>query len=173
MLVGLVGLKGSGKDTVGDLLVKHHNFYKVAYADPIKIKVCEMLGLNLSEYDGFKRSTLESKNSKNSKINGRDFVVGVGMMMREFDQNQFVSYVDSEIKKHKNVVVTDVRFLNEVDHLRKLNGLVVEVDRGLTNHSTHISEQLAGTGVVDSVLDNTKTLEHLKNEIKLKILRDL
>ena len=36
MLVGLSGLKGSGKDTCADYLVKNHGFIKVAFADPLK-----------------------------------------------------------------------------------------------------------------------------------------
>lgn len=36
MIVGILGKAGSGKDTVSDILVKNHNFCKIAFADPIK-----------------------------------------------------------------------------------------------------------------------------------------
>jgi len=36
MIIGLVGLAGSGKDTVADMLQQHHGFTKVALADPLK-----------------------------------------------------------------------------------------------------------------------------------------
>ncbi len=36
MIIGLSGLAGSGKDTVGDFLVQDHGFVKVALADEIK-----------------------------------------------------------------------------------------------------------------------------------------
>lgn len=36
MIIVLAGAMGSGKDTVGDLLVKNHGFQKLAFADPLK-----------------------------------------------------------------------------------------------------------------------------------------
>lgn len=36
MIIGLVGLAGSGKDTVADMLQRFHGFRKVAFADPLK-----------------------------------------------------------------------------------------------------------------------------------------
>lgn len=38
-IVGLLGLAGSGKDTVADLLVQEHGFAKLAFADPLK-RIC-------------------------------------------------------------------------------------------------------------------------------------
>jgi hypothetical protein len=39
-LLGLCGLAGSGKDTVADRLVSHHNYVKVSFADPLK-RICK------------------------------------------------------------------------------------------------------------------------------------
>lgn len=40
MIVGISGLAGSGKDAAADILVKNHNFAKVALADPLK-RICK------------------------------------------------------------------------------------------------------------------------------------
>lgn len=40
MIVGLSGQAGTGKDTVADVIVRHHGFVKVALADPIK-RICK------------------------------------------------------------------------------------------------------------------------------------
>jgi hypothetical protein len=40
MIIGMTGKAGSGKDTVADILVHHHGFAKVAFADPIK-RICK------------------------------------------------------------------------------------------------------------------------------------
>ena len=42
MILGLVGLAGSGKSTVADILQKDHGFVSVALADPIK-RICREL----------------------------------------------------------------------------------------------------------------------------------
>lgn len=36
MIIVLAGAMGSGKDTIGDILVKNHGFQKLAFADPLK-----------------------------------------------------------------------------------------------------------------------------------------
>ena len=36
MILGLAGYGGSGKDAVASYLVEHHQFTRVAFADPIK-----------------------------------------------------------------------------------------------------------------------------------------
>ena len=46
MLVGITGKAGSGKDTVGDYLVKSHGFKKIALADPIKRLVKDVFVLD-------------------------------------------------------------------------------------------------------------------------------
>lgn len=40
MIIGFLGLAGSGKDTASDMLVKEHGFVKVACADPLK-RICK------------------------------------------------------------------------------------------------------------------------------------
>ena len=35
-LIGLIGRKRSGKDTVADLLIEHHGYNKAAFADPLR-----------------------------------------------------------------------------------------------------------------------------------------
>jgi hypothetical protein len=40
MLLGVLGLAGSGKDEVGKILVKHHGFVRVALADVLK-RICQ------------------------------------------------------------------------------------------------------------------------------------
>ena len=42
MIIGLSGGAGTGKDTVADILVEQHGFYKIAFADEIK-RICQKL----------------------------------------------------------------------------------------------------------------------------------
>src|SRR5690348_4750212 len=41
-IIGIVGKAGSGKDTAADILIKNHNFCKIAFADPLK-RFCKEL----------------------------------------------------------------------------------------------------------------------------------
>ena len=42
MIIGIIGQKGTGKDTVADYIVKSNDFKKISYAEPLK-KICKEL----------------------------------------------------------------------------------------------------------------------------------
>ena len=45
MLIGIVGLIGSGKDTVSDRLVEKHGYQKDSFAKSLKISFSEVLSI--------------------------------------------------------------------------------------------------------------------------------
>ena len=49
MILGLTGVRGSGKDTLADHLVERYNFKRIAFADPVREKVKFLLQLNSDE----------------------------------------------------------------------------------------------------------------------------
>ena len=49
MIIGIIGKKGSGKDTIADYLVKNHGFIKFAFADKVK-EVCKAM-FNMTDKD--------------------------------------------------------------------------------------------------------------------------
>ena len=48
MLIGFMGIKGSGKDTCADLLIQNYGFMKKSFADPLK-HACKELFLFTNE----------------------------------------------------------------------------------------------------------------------------
>ena len=54
MILGLNGLKGSGKDTVGAHLIKEHGFERRSFADPLKKSVAALLDIPYHEIDKWK-----------------------------------------------------------------------------------------------------------------------
>jgi len=169
MLIGLVGKAGSGKDTVANYLVNNYRFNSIAYADPIKEKLCKMLHIPVWEYDNMKRSKWSSEKCQ-YLINGRDILVGVGMMMREHDEQQFVRYVDKLINEYIDTVVTDVRFDNEIEHINKRGGIVIKIVRDdLDKGSNSITEQLADRDF-EYKINNNSSLEDLYDNIESLLL---
>ena len=73
---------------------------------------------------------------------GRDIVRGIGMLMRNYDEQQFNHYVENEIVSHPdiNYVITDVRFENEAQLIKSLGGILIEISREGVEYDHHITE---------------------------------
>jgi hypothetical protein len=100
----------------------------------------------------------------------QDLGTGVGRGYKEtiwldaFDH----TFAKAQKKNKSLVIVTDVRFRNEFDHLKKLGFYQIRLLRDSHLHSTHISETNQDTikdSEYDYVLHNNGTLENLKEEV--------
>lgn len=56
MIIGFCGLKGAGKDTAADYLVKNYDFEKVSFAAPMKRAVAALFDIPLHEIENFKNA---------------------------------------------------------------------------------------------------------------------
>lgn len=173
-IIALTGAKGSGKDTVADILISAYytpvdgRIRRVAFADPIKHEVMRIFDLSrIDEYDIFKRSTMTMQALGGVSFDGRHVVREIGMMMRKYDVNQFVEYVDQQIASDENAiwVITDLRFDNELIHLQNLGAKIVKIDRPLGNIDTHITERGFDNSICDVVIENKSTLEEFNNQV--------
>ena len=140
MLIGLVGFAGSGKGTVADYLVEKHNFVKMAFADPLKDAASIIFDWprNLLEGDTVpSRAFREKPDVFWSNKFGKQFTprmalqqLGTEACRGVFHQDIWVHLLEKRISQHNNVVVTDVRFPNEIEAIVKMGGHVVRVKRG-------------------------------------------
>jgi hypothetical protein len=169
-LIGIAGKAGSGKDTVADYLKKHHNFESVAYADPIRAGMRAIFGLRdvhfqhpckeivIAEYGKSPRQMMQTLGTDWARnlVNNDLWLILAGKRISALHE------------QHINVVVTDVRFENEANYIRKQGGEVWHISRSAagTPH-THASEAgIAFNGVSDSALDNNGTLLELYTQVE-------
>ena len=67
-----------------------------------------------------------------------------------------------------DVVITDVRFPNELEAIKERNGNTILIQRKGLPDSTHISEQLPNDpSQFDYIIENHGTLEDFENNISL------
>ena len=114
-VVGLCGRGRSGKDTVASYL-QAFGYERVAFADPLKT-AASALG-----WDGTKEDTLS----------GRSFLVKFGRIIRDNYAEDFcIERAHRTIYEweFEQVIVTDVRYQNELDWIHELGGPVVRVIR--------------------------------------------
>ena len=141
-ILGITGLKGSGKDTIGDIICKNdESFVKMSFADTLKDITAILMGWDRKLLQG---DTIESREWREKADDYWSDVFGKMITPRiilqqlgtEVLRNHFLQsiWVDSLKKKimntDKNVVITDVRFPNEIDAIKELGGTIYRVERG-------------------------------------------
>jgi hypothetical protein len=187
-LIGLMGLKQSGKDTCADYLVENYSYTKRAFADCLKAACAELFLLNHEQKYGNLKETPDPRWSNVTPRRIFEFV-GTDLLREQLEkiipgigQDVFVRNFElwflNKINNNKNdkikITVSDVRFQNEVDLIHKLNGIVIYIHRQSVmpkdTKSMHRSEkELLNIIDYDYVIFNDGTLDQLYNEIERKI----
>lgn len=140
MIVGLVGLIGSGKGTVGDILERDHDFIKESFAKPLKDAVSVIFNWDRQMLEGAtpdSRAWREQIDPFWSKELGKEITprlvlqwMGTEAGRQVFGDALWTSALIHRIDPTLNYVVTDVRFANEVDTIKNAGGAVIRVMRG-------------------------------------------
>ena len=140
MIIGICGLIGSGKGTVGDILVEQ-GFTKVSFADKLKDGVATIFGWNRAMLEGDtdeSRQWREQPDDFWTQETGRNITprivlqeFGTECMRDGFDDSIWVSLLKKQMLDNPgDYVIPDVRFRNEQDMIRELGGEIWRVQRG-------------------------------------------
>ena len=142
MIIGITGLIGSGKGTVADILVDEHNYIKLSFADKLKDGVASVFGWDRAMLEGDSVESREWRETVDefwTNETGREITprlvlqeFGTDCMRNGFYHGIWVSLVKQEIINNPNnkYIVPDVRFANEIQIIKDLNGEVWNVRRG-------------------------------------------
>lgn len=147
-IVGLMGLKGSGKDTFAARLVLEHGFTRLAFADALKMFALDVDPIvDAAGHSGMRLSEVIDvvgwDRAKNEYPEVRRLLQALGVAVREgiADDTWVDIVVRAALAIEGPVVVTDVRFRNEVEWIERAKGALVRVVRtDQVNTDTHVSE---------------------------------
>lgn len=163
MIVAIVGSRGVGKDTVGKILVEKHGFTRIAFADKVKEIAMDLYGLALAQVHG----TIEQKETVDPRwgLTPRFILQRLGTdVARNVHPETWIRYVMRQIasRPDHNYVITDCRFPNEADAVRKVGGVVWRVRRSSAPRDDgHASEVDQAAIVPDWTLENEGTIDEL------------
>jgi len=177
MIIGLAGLKNSGKDTVAAYLVKQHRFERKAFADPLKRSVAALFDIPFTMVDQLKNDSnaevvlrvhhkdVHGAFSSHHDMTFRTFLQRYGTEAHRdvFDQDFWLDYT-LPVRGYypgRAICVTDVRFPNEANRVRELGGELWMILRQSMEliPDTHASEQFGFD--CDKYIDNNGTIEDL------------
>lgn len=167
MLIGFSGCKGTGKDTLSDYLVEKYNFIKYSYATPLK-DACKTLFLLTDEqlYDQNKKEEIDERWG----ISPRQMfqIVGTDFFREKINENFWIQHFQYwySMNKNKNIVIADCRFQNEIDTIKKLNGITIKLVRTTNFVDSHISESgINSLSNFDYIIDNNSSKFKSKNKL--------
>ena len=200
MLLGLVGRKGAGKDTVGDYLVECQGFARAAFADPVKwvardlwphlteaqcwgpIEVKEAVDTTLGVSPRWLLQRIGTEVGRNGDLAAfADLGVSSERMREALDRYGVVpsptAWIDALFRAPRgtNTVITDVRFPNEAEAIRAQHGSVLKLlrpgfDTGVGND--HPSEREVDACPFDYLVRNHASHNELYAKVR-RILDDL
>jgi hypothetical protein len=185
--IGITGKANTGKNTVSNLITEELNkdiqnyslIRNIAFADPIKEMARQMFPILPKEYL-YGSSENRAKEIPGAFKDGQpltirqlliDLGTGVG---REYKENLWLDVFDHTFKKavykkRQAVIVTDCRFRNEFDHLKKLGFFQIRLLREShtkINHSSETNQDSIKDEEFDAVIHNNGSLDELIYKIK-------
>ena len=171
-IIAFTGRKGHGKDSAAFpiLEIRHPKsalkvWTRVNFADLVK-KVC-MLVFSLTAEEVYDPLVKEVKLTKYPMETPRSIMQRVGTdLFRNEWGDVWVEAWEREASKHSHVVVTDLRFLNEYNRVKRHWGTVIRIVRsGMNDSDGHRSETEMSEFGEDIIIENNGSLEDLYEKV--------
>jgi len=200
MIIGFVGFIGSGKDTAADYLVNFHGFRRDSFANTLKDAVAAVFGWDRTLLEGRTKEAREWREQVDPwwaerlgmpNLTPRWILQywGTEVCRNGFHDDIWIASVENKMRKTTdNIVISDVRFPNEIRAIHNAGGKVIWVQRGelpswhimaakANNGDVFAAEKLKALGVhasetawvgrdIDYTIQNNSTIDDLFAQIK-------
>lgn len=201
-LVGISGFIGCGKSTVATQLTENYGFRKDSFATSLKDACAALFDWPRNLLEGDTKESREWREVTDewwaTKLNIPNFsprlalqLVGTDSLRNHFNEGLWFMTLENRVRKDptQHVVISDVRFPNEVKFIQEQGGVMIRVDRGAvpvwfetalmankgnsiaqevmakTYSAAHFSEWAWVGQKYDYVINNDSTLEGLQGQV--------
>ena len=196
MIIGICGFIGTGKDTVADYLVNFHEFRRDSFASTLKDAVSAVFGWDRVLLEGRTKEAREWREQVDPWWSERldmphltpRWVLqywGTEVCRQGFHDDIWIASLENKLRKTQdNIVISHVRFPNEVKAIKNAGGIVIRVLRGeepiwfdtarlacqgdkialeaMTSfYKVHASEWAWANTNFDMIVDNNSTIDEL------------
>ncbi|MFI0211967.1 hypothetical protein ACH4OV_25265 [Streptomyces diastaticus] len=146
--IGIIGRARVGKDTAGAWLVENRGFQRVAFADPLKeaaLRVDPYIGPDAVEWrlrEMVSDSGWERTKDKYPEV--RRILQELGAAIRTIDEDFWLRAAMKQVADANDAghpaVITDVRYPNEAESLRRAGFVLIYIERPDAPQLAHESE---------------------------------
>lgn len=181
MIIGLIGYIGSGKGTVGDILVRDHGYRQFAFADSLKDAVAQIFLWPRGLLEGDTTSSRAFRERVDPwwshklgyEVTPRLILqkMGTEACRHGIADNIWIAALEKRIQGYDDVVITDCRFPNEIEFIRSAGGKIIQVERDPLPTADaiskmHISETAWRETIPDHIITNDGTIDDLKKDVE-------
>lgn len=166
-LIGLCGGAGAGKNTVADLLLEH-GYANFGFADPVYAAVAAAIGVPEDRLR--ERATKEQPIEWLGK-SPRELLQTLGT---EWGRNTIRDdiWIQAAMRKARlisKVCITDVRFDNEAEAIRREGGIVWRITRPSAFLHGHAAAHSSEAGIRDEFVNETVANDGTISELKARV----
>jgi len=140
MIIGITGRAQHGKDSTGQVLVYEYDFTRYAFADQLKSMALVLNPFVESKYTLRLYQLVQDQGwdeaKKNPEVRRFLQVLGTEAVREHLGEDAWVEALDKRLnddglKRSDNIVITDVRFPNEAQYIKRNGGQLWRVKRGV------------------------------------------
>ena len=195
MIIGISGYSGSGKDLVGTIIqeISLNKWHIKKWAGKLKTIASILTGIPVENFEDqeFKKTLLgpEWGTVKDIPLNGvpvfadiqfnslmsvRDFLqkLGTDAIRDNLHENTWVNATLADYTNESNWIITDTRFPNEAEAIKKAGGIVIRINRpGVQPINPHPSETSLDDWNFDAVINNDGDVSDIVHKVGLLLYR--
>lgn len=142
MLISIAGLIGSGKDTAADYLCTVHGFKRMSFGASLKDAVSVIFNWNRDLLEGSTKTSREWREQVDPWWANRLEIPhltprwvlqqwGTEVARKGFHDDIWIASVENKLRSNKDdIVITDCRFPNEINAVKRAGGITMRTHRG-------------------------------------------
>jgi len=185
-LIAICGFQGSGKDTLANILIENYGYTKVSFGGILKDIVSIIFNWDRDLLEGITIKSREWRETvDNWWANRLDIPnltpryilqhIGTDILRNKFHPDIWVAALERKLYNKCGIVITDCRFQNEIEMVKKLDGKLINIYKGIIPSwfgkedefpkDMHSSEVIWTKSTFDKTIENNGSISDLKINI--------
>ena len=141
-LIAICGFQGSGKDTLANILVEKYGYTKVSFGGILKDAVSIIFNWDRELLEGNTTKSREWRETVDNwwatRLNIPNLTpryilqhIGTDILRNKFHPDIWVAALERKLYNKSGIVITDCRFTNEIAMVKKLDGKLIHIYKGI------------------------------------------